>query len=128
MYLDKKLHRNGNAENRLCSHDSIRHKKKASDCVKTNGLLQDKIEYYTKIDGVTNWIDSYYANRKKFTKWDTANSKTVDNHKTSIVQGSNLGASILEKLMIFLFAYDCVMLIADFKNLKKLMNKELITV
>ena len=28
LYLDKKLHRNGNAENRLCSHDSIRHKKR----------------------------------------------------------------------------------------------------
>ena len=88
--------------------------KKAFDCVKTNGLLQDKIKYYTKSDGVTKWIDSYYANRKQSTKWGTAKSKTVDNHKISIVQGSNLGAkifnyyindlpniSILEKLMIF---------------------------
>ena len=68
--------------------------KKAFDCVKTNGLLQNKIKYYTKSDGVTNWIDSYYANRKQFTKWGTANSQTVDNHKISIVQGSNLGAKI----------------------------------
>ena len=32
--------------------------KKAFDCVKTNGLLQDKIKYYTKSDGITKWIDS----------------------------------------------------------------------
>ena len=32
--------------------------KKAFDCVKTNGLLQDKIKYYTISDGVINWIET----------------------------------------------------------------------
>ena len=117
--------------------------KKAFDCVKTNGLLQNKIKYYTKSEGITKWIDSYYENRKQSTKWGTADSQTVDNHKISIVQGSNLGSKMfnfyindlpniptLEKLMIFLFADDCVMLIADhdLKNLEKLINEELITI
>ena len=117
--------------------------KKAFDCVKTNGLLQNKIKYYTKSEGITKWIDSYYENRKQSTKWGTADSQTVDNHKISIVQGSNLGSKMFnfyindlpntptsEKLMIFLFADDCVMLIADndLKNLEKLINEELITI
>ena len=96
--------------------------KKAFDCVKTNGLLQNKIKYFTKSEGITKWIDSYYENRKQSTKWGTADSQTVDNHKISIVQGSNLGSKMFnfhindlpniptsEKLMIFLFADDCVM-------------------
>ena len=36
---------------------------KAFDCVKTNGQLQQKIDYYTKSSILSNWIDSYYEYR-----------------------------------------------------------------
>ena len=50
--------------------------KQAFDCVKTDGLSKDETRYYTKSDGIINQIDSYYANRKQFKKWCTANSQT----------------------------------------------------
>ena len=37
--------------------------KKAFDCIKTNGELQNKIRYYSKSDHITNWFNSYFKDR-----------------------------------------------------------------
>ena len=54
---------------------------KAFDCVKTNGQLQQKIDYYTKSSILSNWIDSYYVQmyreRSQFTEWVGENSTTL---------------------------------------------------
>ena len=87
---------------------------KAFDCVKTDGILKNKIKYYTKSQIITKWIDSYYKNRKQYTIWGKEKSETVKNHKISIVQGSNIGSKMfnfyindlpnITKCEIFLFA------------------------
>ena len=99
---------------------------KAFDCVKTDGILQNKIRYYSKSEKMTNWIDSYYKNRKQFTQWGKTASEIVNNHPISIVQGSNLGSKMfnyyindlpntfkLSKSRLFMFADDCAYLASD---------------
>ena len=99
---------------------------KAFDCVKTDGILQNKIRYYSKSEKMTNWIDSYYKNRKQFTQWGKTASEIVNNHPISIVQGSNLGSKMfnyyindlpntfkLSKSRLFMFADDCAYVASD---------------
>ena len=105
---------------------------KAFDCVKTSGLLQNKIKFYTKSQKITEWIDSYYRNRKQYTIWGREKSETVNNHKISIVQGSNIGSKMfnfyindlpkITKCETFLFADDCALLFSNHDP--KILNKE----
>ena len=113
---------------------------KAFDCVKTDGILQNKIKYYSKSEKLTNWIDSYYKNRKQFTQWGKTASEIVNNHPISIVQGSNLGSKMfnyyindlpntfkLSKSRIFMFADDCAYVASDPNPeiLNQLINQEM---
>ena len=64
--------------------------RKAFDtCV--HDTLQDKILYYLRDKNITSWFDSYFSKRHQFTSWNGKNSKTLDNYKLSVVQGSALG-------------------------------------
>ena len=76
---------------------------KAFDCVKTNGQLQQKIDYYTKSSILSNWIDSYYVQmyreRSQFTEWVGENSITLKNHDIFIVQKRQTNKEIDKKEM-----------------------------
>ena len=111
--------------------------KKAFDCCRTDGTLQNKIKYYTQSNKITNWIDSYYKNRKQFTEWSSSKSKTVNNHSISIVQGSSIGPKIfnlyinelpkISKFKTVLFADDTNLKFScsDPQILNEIVNKEL---
>ena len=110
---------------------------KAFDCVKTNGQLQQKIDYYTKSSILTNWIDSYYRERRQFTVWEGENSTTLKNHDISIVQGSSMGPKMfniyvndlpnITNCYTVLFADDSNFLIShkDPEILNRMANEEL---
>ena len=117
--------------------------RKAFDCVRTDNTLQNKIKYFTKSDSITDWINSYYKDRKQFTKWGSKDSKIVKNHEISIVQGSNIGSKMFNfyindlssitnqnDVKICLFADDCSILSANSKteNLEKEVNDELLNI
>ena len=113
---------------------------KAFDCVKTNGQLQQKIDYYTKSSILTNWIDSYYRERSQFTVWEGENSTTLKNHDISIVQGSSMGPKMfniyvndlpnITNCYTVLFADDSNFLIShkDPEILNRMVNEELNTI
>ena len=68
--------------------------KKAFDCIRTDGCLQNKIKYYCQNDQITNWIDSYFKNRQQFTSWGNYISNKVQNHPISVIQGSKSGPDL----------------------------------
>ena len=110
---------------------------KAFECVKTEGSLQNKINYYSKNEKITKWVDSYYTDRVQFTNWEKCNSSKVKNHEISIVQGSSLGPKIfnlyindlpkISNLQTILFADDSNFLLSnkDPELLSKQVNEEL---
>ena len=103
---------------------------KAFDTFNTSsGILQDKNKYYTKNDKITNWIDTFYKERKQFTVWDDARSKLVTNHNISIVQGSSMGPKLFNihlndlpnvnnKLEVVLLADDSNFMLSDTDPIK----------
>ena len=111
---------------------------KAFDCVDTDKILQNKLRYYTQNDKLTNWVDSFYRNRRQYTTWEDRNSNLLNNHNISIVQGSSMGPKLFnvylndlpyvsEYFEMALFADDSNFLLAN-KNigyLETLVNKEL---
>ena len=62
--------------------------KKAFDCIKTDGSLQNKVNYYCQNKQITNWIDSYFKDRQQITSWGSSNSNKIKNHRISVIQGS----------------------------------------
>ena len=117
----------------LISIDAV----KAFDCVKTDGLLQEKVKYYTNNGNFTVWIDSYYKDRHQFTEWNNHKSEIQKCHQISIVQGSNLGPKLfntfindlpkVSKSFTIFFADDSSLLIShkNLDTLEKIANEEL---
>ena len=114
--------------------------KKAFDCIRTNGELQNKIKYYSKNDQITNWFNSYFKDRMQFTNWGNASSDIVKNHPISIIQGSKNGPKLfnlminelpkITNLTSALYADDANFICSN-KNPEALcsqVNKELITI
>ena len=64
---------------------------KAFDTVKTDGTLQFKVNHFLQNEKITNWLHSYFQNRKQFTSWENNKSEVIDNFEISVVQGSTLG-------------------------------------
>ena len=117
----------------LISIDAV----KAFDCVKTDGLLQEKVKYYTNNGNFTKWISSYYENRSQYTIWDNHKSQIQKCNQISIVQGSNVGPKIFNTFIndlpkvsnsfTIFFADDSSLLISDksIDVIETLANEEL---
>ena len=111
--------------------------KKAFDCIKTDGCLQNKIKYFCQNDQILNWFEDYFQDRYQFVNWGNSDSDKVKNHRISIIQGSKNGPSLfnlylndlpkITKLKSVLYADDCTF-ICSHKNpteLNKMINSEL---
>ena len=68
--------------------------KKAFDCIKTDGCLQNKIKYFCQNDQILNWFEDYFQDRYQFVNWGNSDSDKVKNHRISIIQGSKNGPSL----------------------------------
>ena len=96
---------------------------KAFDCIKTDGLLQNKVNKMIRNKNISSWINSYYQDRVQFTNWQGVNSETIKCNQISIVQGSALGPSMfisfindlskVSEYFCILFADDTNLLMSD---------------
>ena len=57
----------------------------------SSNILLDKYHHYGFDTSTTNWLKSFFSDRKHYVSWQTTNSKMKNLHNLSVVQGSNLG-------------------------------------
>ena len=66
----------------------------AFDTLECGEILPEKLTHYGADENTKNWFRSFFTGRKHLTEWNGVQSKPLELHNHSCVQGSCLGAPI----------------------------------